>query len=516
MNPYQNSSVYMDLLQEIHADVAEDLGISLKRESEKATKILQTRGIAALNDWLEQKLSPFISGRLPKSVEYSGFNSYFELQRDELDRPIWVCTPRVYAHIRQLLYVFRKLEDAQCLESDQGSYDAWCKRQDEMQGPLSVQQSCILETLRSHLRILLPDDITPEDLIPDIGPGASFEKRRHCDRPDYSNGPFAFTGSQIEPLTKVSRFVCVPKNYKRKRLIFVEPSSQMLVQKGIQSWLHQQAKKYPWRIYSNLEDQNYQRQKLRKNGASTIDLSDASDWIDRRVMWSFLRERPYLRSLAFAYRSDRVVSDHRRINSFSTMGNATTFPLMTLLLTCVLMEAEHGIRVGFHGGVFGDDIVCDSVIFGSCCGILGQLGLKINMTKSFVGGPFVESCGIDLYRSIDVTPVKIKSLRTVELSCFDRLLSYTNSLFIAGYWRASDVVLSELLSRFPKTSFGPVGAPDCVWSHTALTYDGPYSRDYQRFTAWLPKREVADCQFSDSEANLQFWLAHGRRATGVE
>lgn len=509
------SSVYMDLVIRLHADVADDLGISLDRETEKVRRIFQNGGLVQYCCWIEQKLeSAVVLSQRPNSPEYSELISLF-LDDCGNWRPDGA---RAYAHARQILYLFRKLEDIQCSESDSDALSAFIGRMIEHDKPLTTAQRMLsleLETIMPTLLDDLPQDGSKS--IPDIGPGASYEKRPHVLRPEfYSNPDFAFRGAAREDIPSSSRACAVPKTWKRRRLIFIEPSSRMLIQKGLQAYMYQAASRYPLKRYVSFNDQMFQRGKLRKSGAASIDLSDASDHIDRRIVWMAFRRLPVLRSLLFEARGKCEIESNTRFSCFATMGNATTFPVMTLLLTCVVILAEGEIRHRGHpvpwcGGVFGDDIVCHESVYGTVRCILTDLGLKVNVSKSYVLKPFRESCGLDLFESHDVTPIKVKSLKTVSASDHARLLRYTNALFIAGYWRAADVVLSELLSRWPKTSFGPVGAPDCVWSYTLETYDGPWSRDYQRRIAWLPTVKAEELVSRDTLPNLDMWLAHGRR-----
>lgn len=520
VNSSLKSSVYVDLLKGIFADVADDLGIDLRREAEKVTKIWRASGFAAMQHWLELKLESFVVRQeVPKSVEFSDLFQIF-LSNNTSDN--WELRVRAYAHARQILYLFRKLEDVQCQQSDDEAIDSYWSRQQSMVGDLSTAQVYLARQLAEILPHLVDDLPTNPELwpAPDIGPGTSYEKRPRSQRPAYfCDARFRFWEAVREPTNRLSRACAVPKTWKRKRLIFVEPSSRMLVQKALQAFLYDAATRYPLRNYVNFRDQSFQQKKLLRNSASSIDLSDASDYIDRRVVWLAFAGLPRLRSVLF---SARGVGDGLHLNRcFATMGNATTFPVMTLLLTSVLILAETEVNLRrrrgslppvWKGGVFGDDIVCHDVVYGTVVDILRDLGLKINATKSYVASAFKESCGLDLFMGRNVTPVKVRSLATVNGDDYTRLLAYTNSLFTTGYWRASDVLLSEILHRWPFVTFGPVGAPDCVWSYTLSDYIyGHWSKRYQRVLPNLPKQRLKETESLDNEPNLQFWLAHSRR-----
>lgn len=513
------SSVYMDLLREIHADIADDLGIDLTIETKRALSVLNSNGLPYFIDWNEKLLHAPVVDLMEDTAQ---------VQYRELTSLVFhsnsVCTAaRAYAHMRQLYSLFRKLEDTTCFESSESALASFFERNSSHDSLLTTDQQMLARRLSEIMPTFLPDlddnDLT--QLIPDIGPGASFEKRSRTKRPAYFDDVrLSFRGATQEETPRVSRACAVPKTYKRMRLIFVEPSSRMLVQKAVQGYMYEAARKYPLRNYVSFTDQEFQRKKLHLDGAATIDLSDASDHIDRRLVWIAFQRLPRLRSLLFRARSVYEQTKHM-FYCFSTMGNATTFPVMTLLLTCVLAECEREARLRganiWHGGVFGDDIVCHEVIYGSVCGVLTRLGLKVNSSKSYVCKPFKESCGLDLFNGIDVTPIKIKSLRSVTPSDWTRLVAYANSLFIAGYWRAADVLVSEILSRWPKTAFGPFGSENCLWSHTAQEFSpARYSCDYQSYIPWHPVPNVGPIVSVDDEPNLDYWLAHGRRVSEVE
>lgn len=112
MNSSLKSSVYVDLLKGIFADVADDLGLDLHRELEKVTKIWQTSGFKSAQHWIELKLESFVVRQeIPKSVEFSGLFQIFLSNSSDSN---WELRVRAYAHARQILHLFRKLEDVQC------------------------------------------------------------------------------------------------------------------------------------------------------------------------------------------------------------------------------------------------------------------------------------------------------------------------------------------------------------------------------------------------------------------
>jgi hypothetical protein len=110
----------------------------------------------------------------------------------------------------------------------------------------------------------------------------------------------------------------------------------------------------------------------------------------------------------------------------STMGNGFTFPLQTLLFaaSCVVVCRYLGIPCVSGGrwedrnmSVFGDDIIIDKRASRLLIHLLEMLGFVVNHNKTFVEGPFRESCGVDWFLGHDVRPVYLKRLRTLQ-DCF--------------------------------------------------------------------------------------------------
>jgi len=94
---------------------------------------------------------------------------------------------------------------------------------------------------------------------------------------------------------------------------------------------------------------------------------------------------------------------------FASMGNGFTFELETLIFwsLCVATAAyyqEDASKVS----VYGDDIIVPANIALACIEVLDFCGFKTNKEKSFVFGPFRESCGKDYFEGFPVRPFYLK------------------------------------------------------------------------------------------------------------
>ena len=218
----------------------------------------------------------------------------------------------------------------------------------------------------------------------------------------------------------------VNKNQDVARSICTEPSINMWMQLGLGRILHRQLK-VKYGIDFSLQPEVNKR--LAKLGSlldhlTTIDLESASDSLGLRMMdevfpKSFMGTLRRLRSP----RSSLPDGSFAPLGMVSTMGNGFTFPLQTLLFAacCVVSLRYLGIPVSSKGpvetrnmAVFGDDIIIDNRAARILLHLLKMLGFVVNDSKTFVEGPFRESCGGDYFLGVDVRPVYLKSLRSLQ------------------------------------------------------------------------------------------------------
>jgi hypothetical protein len=258
-----------------------------------------------------------------------------------------------------------------------------------------------------------------------------------------------------------SRFHFVPKSNDCSRMICIEPSLNMFYQLGLGKILEDRLMES---FGISLSDQPDFNRELVRIGSidgsfSSIDLSSASDTNGL----SMLEQTMPKNALAFfkLLRSKQTSLDGETIqlSMISSMGNGYTFPLETVIFCCVVIAAMriHGIPLKRNSrksmtpgnfGVFGDDIVCLKEISSSVVRLLNILGYTENRDKTFVEGPFRESCGFDYFRGQNVRGVYLKRLKTQQ-----DLFIAINSL---NQWSSRTGLLlpntiSYLLSRARKT-----------------------------------------------------------------
>lgn len=221
-----------------------------------------------------------------------------------------------------------------------------------------------------------------------------------------------------------SRLSFVPKTTKISRTICTEPILNMLFQKGIASVLEELLARS---VGIDLSIQPAKNRRLAQlgsvnDGFGTIDLSSASDSMSLSLVRAMFPE-DVVRLLEMCRCTLTILPDGTEVElqMISSMGNAFTFPLQTILFTALVYGAYRALSINFERpfrhslgnfAVFGDDIICVKKAYGLIVRLLSLCGFSVNVDKSFNEGFFRESCGHDYYRGHNVRGVYIKTLKT--------------------------------------------------------------------------------------------------------
>lgn len=221
----------------------------------------------------------------------------------------------------------------------------------------------------------------------------------------------ASDGPQPPDMVEGNRLSCVPKNYKAHRLIAMEPTGNMFVQKGIGCAIRRRL----MTVGNDLRDQQPNQEWARLGSATglvaTIDLSMASDTVSEQLV-EWMLPSDWVAAMSYCRSRVGVLPSGDKVlyRKWSSMGNAYTFELETLIFWAL---GEAVCEVTMHDKRFtrtyGDDIVIPSGAAPLMLDVLEHCGFKPNPEKSFWSGPFRESCGKHYFRGQDVTPFYIKS-----------------------------------------------------------------------------------------------------------
>jgi len=225
-------------------------------------------------------------------------------------------------------------------------------------------------------------------------------------------------------LVDASKLYFVPKNSEISRTICVEPSLNMLFQKGIGAVIEE---RLVTRFGINLATQPDINRLLSQTGSKsgsygTIDMSSASDTISIGLMREICPPDVF-GWLMSCRTSNTLLPDGStvQLQMVSSMGNAFTFPLQTLIFSCIIAASYKALGIRLirpsesrlpNFACFGDDLVVSAKAYGLIVSLLGRFGFQVNPDKSFNEGAFRESCGMDFYAGVNIRPVFLRSLRT--------------------------------------------------------------------------------------------------------
>jgi hypothetical protein len=206
-----------------------------------------------------------------------------------------------------------------------------------------------------------------------------------------------------------NRFTTVAKDCVKDRGIAVEPSINLFYQLAYGQVMKDRLFRagLDLRNAQTIHKQVACEASIRGHFA-TIDLSNASDTVCKSLVELLLPER-WFEALS-ALRSPATLVEERWVllEKFSSMGNGYTFELETTLFAAIAMAVMQELHVnpvpGSNVYVFGDDIIVPTACAEGVLTVLRFLGFTPNAKKTFVSGPFRESCGGDFFNGVDVRP----------------------------------------------------------------------------------------------------------------
>jgi len=289
-------------------------------------------------------------------------------------------------------------------------------------------------------------------------------------------------------LVDYNKITFVPKTAKTERTIAVEPLLNGFLQLGVDALLRQKLK----RVGIDLSDQSLNQALARRGSLDdndpwvTIDLSAASDSISTELCRFLLPPEwfAFLNQLrCHSYAIDGVKSPYQK---FVTMGNGFCFPLETLIFASLCQASSTLAGTGYDGFlVYGDDLIVRQSLAPVLLRLLGVCGFKPNLAKTFLKGPFRESCGADWYSMDDVRPITLD----YPLDSVENLIKFYNMTGSKERWESffyeTREFIRELIPpevRFCRPYKGQVdtalevpldvflGSPFCRWDRTFQSY----------------------------------------------
>ena len=304
---------------------------------------------ALLHSWIrgDSERSPIDFPKGSSVIPTRGLNSIeFRLAGGS-----WTCTPENFDEFSKLVYNHKALKRA-----FRKRYTTWFLR------------SRFKQTFKESERILW---------------------KRFGEKPNAGYLIYRWKLAQITTFVRGSRFSTVPKNNQKRRPINIEPFGNLLVQRQIGNFLRKCLKDQGIDLDSLAQ---LHCERIKDPTVATIDLKNASDSVSMhlvRFMFPIKIVKRLEKSRSFLlFGADGEYHIPKKISS---MGNGFTFELMTAILNALCRTLDP------KASVFGDDIIITKDCANRLIELLTEVGFTVNLEKSFVDGPFRESCGANYH-----------------------------------------------------------------------------------------------------------------------
>lgn len=393
------------------------------------------------------------------------------------------------------------------------------------EGELSVQSherrgDPFYQCLVSEMRQILESHLGAFSIIPLAprhGPGAvsdvsvkSWVEKHTVARSDVRIGYLlrkADLGEQADYLpfvsgkssTRTSRYICVPKTWKKLRGISAEPAELQFWQQGVSQRIDEMFRHDEWwRHRVDLHSQDHSRDLAMlgsKTGKfATVDLSAASDSVTLQLVRDLFGNTELGRWLIGTRSTHTQCGDNTvRIDKFAPMGSACCFPVECIVFA---LAAEVAVRRSCKPSqklretrIFGDDIIVPTYAAETLINILTSLGFSVNTEKSFWKGYFREACGVECWKGHDIAPCRFRAWGNGARSPYanhdevSSLLALANEMYRRGLHDTRAFLLERLFEKKVRLGRGvSVSAQEAVFatfSGESSTLASPQPTNFQ-------------------------------------
>jgi hypothetical protein len=278
--------------------------------------------------------------------------------------------------------------------------------------------------------------------------------------------------SDLEYGALTSRLEFVPKTFSKAREICVEELVMQWLQQAMRRAIYRHVEGYsPAKGFINFADQSVNAMLALENSLTkkkaTIDMSAGSNRIPRNLVVRLFKmcDRNFLKALLrLSTRTVRLPfgdKKYMKLNMYAPMGSALCFPVMSLVHYALV----HAICIHFHDCskdyttqvyVYGDDIIVDCDMIPYIYDTLPHFGMKLNTKKSYAYSYFRESCGMNAYYGIDITPTRFKRLvnNPRDFNGLASALANEASLYHKGYKHTAAILRESIRRTYRTINFG--------------------------------------------------------------
>lgn len=296
-----------------------------------------------------------------------------------------------------------------------------------------------------------------------------------------------------------SRFRFVHKTFGKPRCICIEELETQWLQQALRRALVSCIEEHPLtRGFVSFREQcinaDLALQASLDREMATIDMSSASDRISRGLVERLFCRVPQLRRMLMAC-STRVIAlppGHRIKNlyakKFAPMGSAVCFPVMGLVHFALIRSLASFFSPPYveipKVYVYGDDIIVNCELALKVFAFLPLFGMKLNQSKSFVNSHFRESCGMNAFHGVDITPTRFKVIASFP-PCNKVLMSALSNegdLYAKGFTETAGFIRQELLhfAAYGAKYFPRVRRESGLLGWIREDYDAPWQTNYAR------------------------------------
>lgn len=256
------------------------------------------------------------------------------------------------------------------------------------------------------------------------------------------------------------------------------------------------------------EDQSLNRERARlgsifpqDNPYCTLDLTSASDSIVRELFFDICPPEiaPYIRNAI----SDFMVCDDniQRTPMLATSGSVLTPILQSCYFLAILRAACYLCGCECDVSCYNDDLICRRDVAQTVKELLSLCNQTVNEKKSFITGPFRESCGGEYLNGFDVSGFYWprhamydlrKSRCDAWINTLQSIISMQHKLY--GFTNTASVFEDVVLEYYPKMTYSP------VWSNSDDLW-APWLTDFEserRVHVYFTTKDV-EPQFRDTE-----------------
>lgn len=262
----------------------------------------------------------------------------------------------------------------------------------------------------------------------------------------------------------------VPKDARGPRIICMEPQEYMFLQQGLADSMRNCIESHPLsRGRVNFKSQEVNRIMALESSIgrryATLDMKEASDRISRKLVEQMFSGIPNMQRALLALSTPRTILPsgvERNHRKFAPMGSSLCFPTMSIvhyalglailhIQTCIPIKALAKDCIY----VYGDDIIVKTEYVDHLFRNFPIFGLMFNEGKSFKDGHFRESCGMDAYQGVCVTPLRLKKRfldippgsKKISIEKFSAAADFAYNLKRRGYTKTAALVKQVITDR---------------------------------------------------------------------